>query len=157
MCPSAPRVCSEAGGQKPVLSLSLDCIQTEVAIQKRSIWVKIVEFLACMTLNFEGLPRKTMGHLFDDPSSFVHYFAGICNSNWSYSPETLNSGQNRRFCLPMWPWHFTDNNKAPLLWPLSFVHYSVAICEFNWIYCPEMPNSGQNHNFLACVTFKFDG
>ena len=27
MCPSAPRVCSEPGGQKPVLSLSLDLIQ----------------------------------------------------------------------------------------------------------------------------------
>ena len=26
MCPSAPRVCSEPGGQKPVLSLSLDLI-----------------------------------------------------------------------------------------------------------------------------------
>ena len=27
MCPSAPRVCSEPGGQKPVLSLSLDLIE----------------------------------------------------------------------------------------------------------------------------------
>ena len=26
MCPSAPRVCNEPGGQKPVLSLSLDLI-----------------------------------------------------------------------------------------------------------------------------------
>ena len=26
MCPSAPRVCSEPGGQKPILSLSLDLI-----------------------------------------------------------------------------------------------------------------------------------
>ena len=31
MCPSAPRVCSEPGGQKPVLSLSLDLIN--------SLWV----------------------------------------------------------------------------------------------------------------------
>ena len=29
MCPSAPRVCSEPGGQKPVLSLSLDLIDKE--------------------------------------------------------------------------------------------------------------------------------
>ena len=27
MCPSAPRLCSEPGGQKPILSLSLDRIQ----------------------------------------------------------------------------------------------------------------------------------
>ena len=29
MCPSAPRVSSEPGGQKPVLSLSLDRINNE--------------------------------------------------------------------------------------------------------------------------------
>ena len=34
MCPSAPRVCSEPGGQKPVLSLSLDRItyMTDIVI-----------------------------------------------------------------------------------------------------------------------------
>ena len=31
MCPSAPRVCSEPGGQKPVLSLSLDLIELDVS------------------------------------------------------------------------------------------------------------------------------
>ena len=30
MCPSAPRVCSEPGGQKPVLSLSLDRIDQSI-------------------------------------------------------------------------------------------------------------------------------
>ena len=29
MCPSAPRVCSEHGGEKPVLSLSLDLIDRD--------------------------------------------------------------------------------------------------------------------------------
>ena len=40
------------------------------------------------------------------------------NSNWSYSPETLNSGQNRQFfvlCdLEIWPMTL-KNNRAPLL------------------------------------------
>ena len=40
MCPSAPRVCSEPGGQKPVLSLSLDLIRT-VGTHFREIWIKI--------------------------------------------------------------------------------------------------------------------
>ena len=35
MCPSAPRVCSEPGDQKPVLSLSLDRIQFTEAGQAR--------------------------------------------------------------------------------------------------------------------------
>ena len=39
MCPSAPRVCSEPGGQKPVLSLSLDRIITDMSID---IWSLIV-------------------------------------------------------------------------------------------------------------------
>ena len=32
MCPSAPRVCSDPGGQKPVLSMSLDRIINELAL-----------------------------------------------------------------------------------------------------------------------------
>ena len=31
------------------------------------------------------------------------------NLNWSYSPETLNSGQNRRFFCPVWPWNLTHD------------------------------------------------
>ena len=41
------------------------------------------------------------------------------NSNWSYSPETLNSGQNWRFfvtCdLEIW-WMTLENNRTPLLY-----------------------------------------
>ena len=40
------------------------------------------------------------------------------NSNWSYSPETRNSGQNRRFSvscdIEIW-WVTLENNRAPLL------------------------------------------
>ena len=40
----------------------------------------------------------------------------LVNSNWSYSPETPNLGQNRQFFLIMRPWHLIlKNNKAPLL------------------------------------------
>ena len=41
----------------------------------------------------------------------------LVNSNWSYSPETPNSGQNWRFCEPcdfkIW-WTTLKNNRAPL-------------------------------------------
>ena len=33
----------------------------------------------------------------------------LVNSILSYSPETLNSGQNRRFFLAVWPTNFTDD------------------------------------------------
>ena len=33
----------------------------------------------------------------------------LVNSNWSYSPETLDSGQNRRFFCLVWPWNLMDD------------------------------------------------
>ena len=42
----------------------------------------------------------------------------LVNSNWSYSPETLNSGQNQLFFVPcdLEIWQMTlKNNRAPLL------------------------------------------
>ena len=40
------------------------------------------------------------------------------NSNWSYTSETPNLGQNQRFCLAVPPCNLTydlENNRAPLL------------------------------------------
>ena len=33
----------------------------------------------------------------------------LVNSNWSYSPDTLNSGQNRWFFCLVWPWNLMDD------------------------------------------------
>ena len=33
----------------------------------------------------------------------------LVNSNWSYSPETLNSGQKWRFFCLVWPWNLMDD------------------------------------------------
>ena len=44
MCPSAPRVCSEPGGQKPELSLSLDLIQKlYLFLCRQALYVTLVE------------------------------------------------------------------------------------------------------------------
>ena len=53
-------------------------IQTGVTVQKRPIRVKTDNFLAHVTLKFDGCPWKTMGHLSYATSSFVHYFIAIC-------------------------------------------------------------------------------
>ena len=45
MCPSAPRVCSEPGGQKPVLSLSLDRIRIKYAVFLWYIFVVMLKIL----------------------------------------------------------------------------------------------------------------
>ena len=41
-----------------------------------------------------------IGHLFYATSSFVYRFLFIGEFNWSYSPETPNLGQIRRFLEP---------------------------------------------------------
>ena len=65
-----------------------------------------------MTLKFDGWPPKIIGH------PFYNIKLTSVNLKWSYSPETLNSGQNRRFfvmCdLEIW-WMTLKNNRAFLL------------------------------------------
>ena len=57
-------------------------IQTGVTVRERSIRVKIGNFLSCVTLEFDGWPWKTIGHLFYyDSASFVHHFITIDEFN----------------------------------------------------------------------------
>ena len=56
------------------------------------------------------------------------------NSNWSYCPKTLNSGQNRRFffvpCdLEIW-WMTLKNNRAPLL---CYIKLCASFQSHRWI------------------------
>ena len=83
------------------------------------------------------------------------------NWNWSYSPETLNSGQNRRFfvlCdLEMW-WMTLENNRAPLL-------YCFKLCasfhSHQWIQtvvtARKRPILLKIDDFFSRVTLKFNG
>ena len=50
---------------------------TKVTVRKRSIRVKISDSLSSVTLRSDGWPRKTIGHLFNATSSFVHYCVAI--------------------------------------------------------------------------------
>ena len=52
-------------------------IQTAVTVQKRSIWVKIGNFLSCVTLKFDGWTWQTIEHLFYATSSFGNHFKAI--------------------------------------------------------------------------------
>ena len=46
-------------------------------VRKRSIWVKIRDFLSHVTLKFDEWPWKTIRHIFYVASSFVHHFKAI--------------------------------------------------------------------------------
>ena len=74
-------------------------------------------FVPC-DLEILWMTLQTIGHLFYTLSSFVHHFKTVVEFNWSYSPETLNSGQNQQFFVPcdLEIWRKTlKNNMAPLL------------------------------------------
>ena len=49
-------------------------IQAGVTFRKHQNWVKISEFLSCLTLKYDRWPWKTIAHLFYAASSFVHHF-----------------------------------------------------------------------------------
>ena len=55
------------------------------------------------------------------------------HSNWSYSPETPNSGQNQQFSVPcdlkIW-WMTLKNNRAPVL---CYFKLCALFCSHMWI------------------------
>ena len=61
-------------------------------------------------------PKNTVDDIEKQQENFSRLHQALCiiskpsmKSNWSYSPETLNSGQNWRFVSPMGPWNLTDD------------------------------------------------
>ena len=102
-------------------------------VRKHPIWVKIGDVFSRVTLKFDGWSWKTIGHLSFAVSSFVQHFVGMVNSNWSYSPETPNLGQNRRFFEPcdLEIWRMIlKNNRAPLL---SIIKLYASFHHHMWI------------------------
>ena len=84
-------------------------IETEVTVQKRSIWVKIGNFLSRVTLKFDGCPWKTIGHLFYVASSFVHHFTAISEFKLELQSGNAQSGSNSTIFKAMRPWNLTDD------------------------------------------------
>ena len=113
-----------------VFKLGLQSGNPELSIQ-----VKIGDFLSCVTLKkFDGWSWK----LYDTSSMLLQALCIIFkpwkNWSWSYSPETPNFDQTRRFffnCVTFkfdgWPWKTIWH----LFYPASsLVHHSIAINEF---------------------------
>ena len=67
-------------------------IQTGVTVRKRSILVKIGDFLTRVTLKIAVWPWKTIGHLFHTTSSFVHHFKSIGEVKFELQPGNARVG-----------------------------------------------------------------
>ena len=87
-------------------------IQNGVTVWKLSIWVKIGDFLSCVT------SWKTIGHLFYAISSFVHHFIAICEFKIELQSRNAKfESKSVVFCpcdLEIW-WMTLKNNRASLL------------------------------------------
>ena len=83
------------------------------------------------------------------------------NSNWSYCPETLHSGQNQRFIVPcdLEIWRMTlKNNRAPLLCCFKLC---ASFHSHRWIQTKVTVQKRfirvKIGDLLSRVTLKFDG
>ena len=94
-------------------------IPNGVTVRKRQIWVKISDFFSRVTLRFHGWPRKTTGHLFYAPSSFVYHFIAVCEIKMKLqSGNTKFGSKSAIFFVPcdLEIWQMTlKNNRTPLL------------------------------------------
>ena len=91
---------------------------TKVTVRKRSIRVKIGDFLSRVTLVFDEWPWKTIEHLFYATSSFVHHFLAIGELKLELQSRNAQFRSKSRIFLAMWPWNLMDvleKNRAPLL------------------------------------------
>ena len=84
-------------------------IQTEVTVRKRSIRVKIGDFLSCVTLKFDGWASKTTGHLFYTTSSFVHHFKLIGELKLKLQSGNAQFVSKSAIFCPVWPWNLMDD------------------------------------------------
>ena len=82
------------------------------------------------------------------------------NSNWSYSPETPNAGQNWRLFMSRVTLKFGEwPSKAlgHLFYTSSFVHHFKAISEFKLeLQSTNTQFVSKSVIFLSSVTYKFD-
>ena len=83
--------------------------QNEVTVRKHQIWVKISNFLSCVTLKFYRWPWKTIGHLFYATSSSVHHFIAICEFKMELQSGNSQFGSKSAIFCPVWPWNLTDD------------------------------------------------
>ena len=125
------------------------------------IFTQFIFHMITTTQIVDKIPASTM------VIYIIHHFIlciisnPLVNSNWSYSPEMLNSGRNWRYfilCdLEIW-WMTLEKNRVPLL-------YRIKLCasfqSHRWsqtsVTVRKRPIRVKIGNFLSRVTLKFNG
>ena len=83
------------------------------------------------------------------------------NSNWSYSPETLNSGQNWQYFVPcdleIW-WMTLENDRAPHLYQFKLcAPFQIHQWSQTWVTVWKRSILVKIGDILSRVNLKFDG
>ena len=138
------------------------CFQSWGTVQKRSIRVKISDYLSRVTLKFHGWQWKTLGHLFYTMSKLVHRFKAMGEFKLMLQSGNVQFGsKSANFLVPCdleICWTILKNNRVPLLYYIKPGIISKPYVNSNSSYSPETLNLRQNRRFfLTCVTLKFDG
>ena len=69
-----------------------------------SNWIfQIIDFSVCVTLKFDGLPWKIIGHFFYTTSSFVHHFKSTSEFKLELKSENAQFGSIFMIFCPVWP------------------------------------------------------
>ena len=118
MCPSAPRVCSEPGGQKPELSLSLDLIHRGLhGDPYKYQWTEspLVSSEACCFSHNKPLPISTNAGILSNGSIAKKYTEiGFKIQNFALNKKGLSKCRLQNvcpFCRPQYfRWFFLKND-----------------------------------------------
>ena len=76
-------------------------------VRKRTIWVKIDDFVSRVTLQFDVQPWKTIGQLFYATSSFVNHFVATGELKLELQSGNAKFGSNSTIFRAVWPWNLT--------------------------------------------------
>ena len=118
-------------------------------------------YFSCVTLQFYGWPRKTIGHLFYVISSFVHHFVPIGEFKLELQSRNAQFGSNSTIFLAVWHSNLTDdlekNNRAPIL---CYFKHCASFRTHWWIQTGvavrKRPIWIKFDDFFSRVTFKLD-
>ena len=135
-------------------------IQTGATVRKRSIQVKISNFLSRVTLKFYEWPWKSRAPLL----CCFKVFASFHSHWWIQTRVTVRKRpiwvkidgfflSHVTLKFDKWPWKTIGH----LFYATSsFVHHFIAICEFKMELQSRKAKFGSKSIYLSYVTFKFD-
>ena len=131
-----------------------------------SLMVLVLYFFSHVTSKFDGWPWKTIAHLFNATSSFVHHFLAIGEFKLELQSGNAQFGSKSTIFftlmtlqIDVWAWKIIRKLFSMLLQALCII--SFPLVNSNCSYSPATSNLGQIRRFVElcdleiwCLTLK---